>query len=151
MSGNPKVLVVTGGSRGIGAATARAGAAAGYVVAVNYNNSRAAAEAVVREIEDRGGRAVAIEADVSTEDGAAKLFAETDAKLGTPTALFNNAGIIHENCLIGDVDAATIDRLWRVNITSQFLCAREAVRRMATDRGGSGGAIVNMSSAAARI
>lgn len=145
------VLVITGGSRGIGAATAKLAHSEGYAVVVNYNSSAAAAEAVVAEISAAGGKALAVKADVSTAAGAADLFNATDAAFGQVTALFNNAGIIHKNATIEDYDAAVLDELWRVNITSQFLCAGEAVKRMATDAGGSGGAIVNMSSAAARL
>jgi NAD(P)-dependent dehydrogenase (short-subunit alcohol dehydrogenase family) len=145
------VLVVTGGSRGIGAATAKLGHKAGYAVVVNYNASATAAEAVVADITADGGKAIAVKADVATPEGAAQLFEATDTAFGQVTALFNNAGIIHENTLIGGFDAETLNELWRVNITSQFLCAGEAVKRMATDNGGTGGAIVNMSSAAARI
>jgi NAD(P)-dependent dehydrogenase (short-subunit alcohol dehydrogenase family) len=147
----PDVLVVTGGSRGIGAATALLGAAKGYAVAVNYNASPDRANAVVDEIRAAGGTAEAIQADVSTDDGARRLFTETDTRLGPVTALFNNAGIIHKNCLIGDIDVNTVNEQMRVNVTSQFLCAREAVNRMSKDKGGKGGAIVNMSSAAARL
>lgn len=145
------VLIVTGGSRGIGAATARLGAREGYAVAVNYNASPDRAEAVVADIKSAGGKAIAVKADVSTEEGAKLLFETVDRELGTVTALFNNAGIIHRNMLIEDSDLAEIERMWRVNISSQFLCAREAVRRMSTKHGGKGGAIVNMSSAAARL
>lgn len=145
------VLIVTGASRGIGAATARLGAREGYAVAVNYNASAAPAEAIVSEIAGQGGKAVAIQADVSTEAGVVHLFSTVDRALGPVTALFNNAGIVHRNMLIEDTDFAEIERIWRVNISSQFLCAREAVKRMSTRHGGKGGAIVNMSSAAARI
>lgn len=145
------VLVVTGASRGIGAATARLGGKRGYKVAVNYNNNPEKAAEVVRDIEAAGGTAVAIQGDVATEEGATRLFAETDQKLGTVTALFNNAGIVPLNALIQDVKAADLDRVWRINITSQFLCAREAARRMSTKSGGKGGAIVNMSSAASYV
>jgi NAD(P)-dependent dehydrogenase (short-subunit alcohol dehydrogenase family) len=147
----PDVLVVTGGSRGIGAATAILGGRKGYAVAVNYNASSDRAEAVCEEIRAAGGTAIAIKADVSTDDGARRLFAETDEKLGTVTALFNNAGIIHKNCKITEIDVDTVNEQLRVNVTSQFLCAREAVKRMSTATGGKGGAIVNMSSAAARL
>jgi NAD(P)-dependent dehydrogenase (short-subunit alcohol dehydrogenase family) len=147
----PDVLVVTGASRGIGAATAILGAKKGYAVAVNYNASPDRAEAVSEEIRAAGGTALAIQADVSTEEGARHLFAEADEKLGTLTALFNNAGIIHKNCKIIEIDAETVTEQMRVNVTSQFLCAREAVKRMSTATGGKGGAIVNMSSAAARL
>ena len=145
------VLVVTGASRGIGAATARLGARDGYSVAVNYNASGEAAAAVVEAITAAGGKAIAIKADVGTEDGARTLFETVDRDLGPVTALFNNAGIIHRNCLITDYTADVVNEQMRVNVTSQFLCAREAVRRMSTKSGGKGGAIVNMSSAAARL
>ena len=147
----PDVLVVTGGSRGIGAATAILGGRKGYAVAVNYNASPDRAEAVCEEIRAAGGTALAIKADVSTDEGARRLFAETDEKLGTVTALFNNAGIIHKNCKITEFDVDTVNDQLRVNVTSQFLCAREAVKRMSTATGGKGGAIVNMSSAAVRL
>jgi len=145
------VLIVTGGSRGIGAATCRLGAKHGLAVAVNYNASADRADQIVSEIRAAGGVAEAIQADVSTEAGAIKLFEETDRKLGTVTALFNNAGIIHRNALITEMTAEIVNRQVTTNITSQFLCAREAVKRMSTKSGGAGGAIVNMSSAAARL
>lgn len=147
----PEVLIVTGGSRGIGAATARLAGARGWHVAVNYKARRDAADAVVQAIESRGGRAVAIGADVSTDEGMRHLFAETDRQLGPLTALFNNAGVVHRSTPIEDMTADMMNDLWRVNMTSQFLGAREAVRRMSTRHGGKGGAIVNMSSAAAYI
>jgi len=145
------VLIITGGSRGIGAATARLAGARGWAVAVNYNASAAAAEAVVRDIEAAGGRAIAIKADVSTEAGAVHLFAEVDRHLGRLKGLFNNAGTVHLAKPLQEMTADDCDALWRTNITSQFLCAREAAKRMSTRSGGSGGAIVNMSSAAAYI
>jgi NAD(P)-dependent dehydrogenase (short-subunit alcohol dehydrogenase family) len=145
------IIVITGGSRGIGAATARMSAARGYQVAVNYNASPDAAHAVVADITKAGGTAVAIAADVSTDAGATRLFAECDRLLGPVTALFNNAGIIHTNMSILGVTAEVLEQQWRVNVTSQFLCAREAVRRMSTKTGGRGGSIVNMSSRAAVI
>jgi NAD(P)-dependent dehydrogenase (short-subunit alcohol dehydrogenase family) len=152
------IIVITGASRGIGAATARMAGARGYHVAVNYNASPDAAHAVVADITKAGGKAVAIAADVSTDAGATHLFAECDRQLGPVTALFNNAGIIHTNMTILGVTAAVLERQWRVNVTSQFLCAREAVKRMSTKstdagqgRAGKGGAIVNMSSRAAAI
>jgi NAD(P)-dependent dehydrogenase (short-subunit alcohol dehydrogenase family) len=145
------ILVVTGGSRGIGAASAIVGARRGFAVAVNYNKSPDRAEQVVATIRAAGGTAEAIQGDVSTDAGARHLFAEVDSKLGRPTALFNNAGIIHKNVLIGDIDVDTVNEQMRINITSQFLCAREAVNRMSTKKGGNGGSIVNMSSAAARL
>jgi NAD(P)-dependent dehydrogenase (short-subunit alcohol dehydrogenase family) len=145
------ILVITGASRGIGAATARMAGARGYHVAVNYNASPDAAHAVVADITKAGGKAVAIAADVSTDAGATHLFAECDRLLGPVTALFNNAGIIHTNMTILGVTEGVLAQQWRVNVTSQFLCAREAVKRMSTKSGGKGGAIVNMSSRAAAI
>jgi NAD(P)-dependent dehydrogenase (short-subunit alcohol dehydrogenase family) len=145
------VLVVTGGSRGIGAATARLGGERGWKVAVNYVNAADRAEEVVKHVERAGGRAIAVKADVATEAGATHLFKVVDEQLGAVTGLFNNAGIIHRNTLITDFDIGTLERIWRVNISSQFLVAREAVRRMSTRHGGKGGAIVNMSSAGAYI
>ena len=145
------VLIVTGGSRGIGAATAKLGATRGYRVAVNYNRNPASAEAIVKDIEQSGGRAIAIQADVSREADVVRLFETVDRELGTVSALFNNAGVVHLMKPITAFAAADLDELWRVNITSQFLCAREAAKRMSTKLGGQGGAIVNMSSAAARL
>lgn len=145
------VIVITGASRGIGAATARLAGARGAKVAVNYNTSPEDAEEVVKAISRAGGKAVAIQADVSTEAGATHLFEVVDAQLGTPTGLFNNAGFLGPYQRITEVTADLLEQLWRVNITGQFLCAREAVRRMSTKLGGKGGAIVNMSSAGAYV
>lgn len=145
------VLVVTGGSRGIGAATARLGAARGYKVAVNYNRSPERAKALVKEIEQNGGRAIAVEADVSREGEVVRLFETVDRELGRVTALFNNAGVIHRMKPITEFTEDDLADMWRINITSQFLCAREAAKRMSSKLGGQGGAIVNMSSAAARL
>ncbi|MFZ4806585.1 MAG: SDR family oxidoreductase [Hyphomicrobiaceae bacterium] len=145
------VLIITGASRGIGAATARLAGARGWAVAVNYNASAAAAEQVVRDIEATGGRAIAVKADVSTEAGAVHLFAEVDRRLGRVKGLFNNAGTVHVAKPLQEMTADEADALWRTNITSQILCAREAAKRMSTRSGGPGGAIVNMSSAAAYI
>lgn len=147
----PGVLIVTGGSRGIGAATAKLGAARGYHVAVNYNRSPDQAEALVREIEEAGGRAIAIQADVSREADVVRLFETVDRTLGRVTALFNNAGVVHRMKPITEFSEEELGEMWRINITSQFLCAREAAKRMSTRLGGQGGAIVNMSSAAARL
>ncbi|MEM1307309.1 MAG: SDR family oxidoreductase, partial [Pseudomonadota bacterium] len=144
-----KTLLITGASRGIGAATAMKAAKHGYRVAINYHASADAAQSVAKTIQDGGGEALLIGSDVSTDAGVTQMFAELDAAYGPPDALFNNAGIIHPNMLIEDTDAATLERLWQVNISSQFLVARETVKRMSTRHGGKGGAIVNMSSAAA--
>ncbi|MCL4765144.1 MAG: SDR family oxidoreductase [Hyphomicrobiaceae bacterium] len=145
------VLIVTGGSRGIGATTATLGAARGYTVAVNYNRNPDRAAAVVEEIGRAGGRAIAIQGDVGNEADVVRLFETVDRELGRVTALFNNAGVIHLMKPITELGQAELESMWRVNITSQFLCAREAARRMSTRHGGQGGAIVNMSSAAARL
>lgn len=145
-----KVLVVTGSSRGIGAAIARLGAKEGYAVAVNYRSDRDGADALVREIAREGGRAVAICADVSTTAGATKLFTEVDGALGAVSALVNNAGISGGRCPITEIDEDRLRRIFETNVYSAFYCSREAVRRMSRSSGGEGGSIVNMSSAAAR-
>src|SRR5690606_29164375 len=141
------VLIVTGGSRGIGAATAKLGAARGYRVAVNYNRNPASAEAVVKEIEQSGGRAIAIQADVSREADVVRLFETVDRELGRVSALFNNAGVIHRMKPITDFAEAELAEMWRVNITSQVLRAREAPKRQSPKLGGEGGAIGNRSPA----
>lgn len=145
------VLIITGASRGIGAATAKLAGARGWAVAVNYNSSADRAEAVVSAIQKSGGEAVAIKADVGIADGVVRLFAETDRQLGRVTGLFNNAGIVHAYKPITELTAEELQNHWRINITSQFLCAGEAVKRMSTKAGGNGGAIVNMSSRASII
>ncbi len=145
------IAVVTGGSRGIGAACARLLARDGWDVAVNYNASPARAEEVVAAVEAHGRRAVAVRADVSTDAGARALFEACERALGPPTGLVNNAGTILPSGRVDAVTADDLDRLFRVNVTSQFLCAREAVRLMSTRHGGPGGVIVNMSSVHARI
>ena len=146
-----KVIIVTGASRGIGAATAKLAAERGYAVCVNYRRSQAAAEGVVAEIERGGGRAIAVAADVAVEADVVRLFETVDAQLGALTALVNNAGIVEPQMRVERMDAARLARLFATNVTGCFLCAREAVRRMSTRHGGSGGAIVNVSSAAARF
>ncbi|MEK7438980.1 MAG: SDR family oxidoreductase [Pseudomonadota bacterium] len=146
-----KVILITGASRGIGAATARLAAARGYAVCVNYLKNRAAAEALVADIEATGGQAIALGADVAEEAQVVELFNSVDAQLGTLTALVNNAGILETQMRVDEMDAARLNRILVTNVTSCFLCAREAVRRMSTRHGGSGGAIVNVSSAAARL
>ena len=145
------VILITGASRGIGAATARLAAARGYAVCVNYLKNRQAAEAVVAEIEAGGGRAIAVAADVAEEAQVIRLFEAVDRQLGTLTALVNNAGILETQMRVEDMDAARLNRILAANVTGCFVCAREAVRRMSTRHGGSGGAIVNVSSAAARL
>lgn len=147
----PKVLVVTGGSRGIGAAIARLGAGSGYAVCVNYVRDEPAAEARVREIRRTGGHAVAVQADVAREDDVVRLFRQIDEMLGPVTALVNNAGVLETQTRVEHMDAARLHRVFAVNVYGSFLCAREAVRRMSTRHGGAGGAIVNVSSAASRL
>lgn len=146
-----RVLLVTGGSRGIGAATARLAAARGYAVCVNYVRSREAAERGVGEIVADGGTAVAVAADVSQEADVQRLFADLDARLGPIGALVNNAGILERQARVEDMTAERLQRVLATNVVGYFLCAREAVRRMSTRHGGRGGAIVNVSSAASRL
>jgi NAD(P)-dependent dehydrogenase (short-subunit alcohol dehydrogenase family) len=144
-------LLITGGSRGIGAATARLAAKRGYAVCVNYRSNRAAADSVVAAIETAGGRAVAVAADISIEDDVKRLFETVDRHLGRIDALVNNAGVLEAQMRLDTMDAARIQRIFATNVVGAFLCAREAVRRMSTRSGGSGGAIVNVSSGAARL
>jgi len=145
------VLLVTGGSRGIGAAISRLAALEGYAVCVNYRHGREAANAVVASIVADGGESVAIQADVSVENEVVRLFEQIDSSLGRVTALVNNAGILERQARVEEMDAARISRVFAANVTGSFICAREAVRRMSTRHGGSGGAIVNISSRAARL
>jgi NAD(P)-dependent dehydrogenase (short-subunit alcohol dehydrogenase family) len=144
-------VLVTGGSRGIGAATARLAAERGYTVCVNYRSNRAAADAVVADIESRGGTAIAVGADVSTETDVLRLFQAIDERLGPLRALVNNAGVLERQTRVDSIDAARIGRIFATNVTGAFLCAREAVKRLSTARGGAGGAIVNVSSRAAQL
>ena len=146
-----EVLIITGASRGIGAATARIAGRSGYVVCVNYLKNKAAAKQIVEEIKADGGRALAVGADISREEEVVKLFCAVDDKLGKISALVNNAGILETQMRIEDMNAARLNRIFLTNITGSFLCAREAVKRMSTKNGGKGGAIVNVSSAAARL
>ena len=145
------VLIVTGGSRGIGAATALIAGRNGYAVCVNYLKNEKAAEKIVNEINSNGGRAIAVCADISLEEEVVDLFQTVDVQLGTVSALVNNAGILETQMRIADMDAARLNRVFLTNITGSFLCAREAVKRMSRKNGGNGGAIVNVSSAAARL
>jgi len=141
-----KVMVVTGGGRGIGAATARLGAERGYAVCINYLKNGKAAETLAREI---GG--IAVQGDVASEADVVRLFKTTDEKLGRVSALVNNAGIVDRRSRVEAMSAERIQRMLAVNVTGSFLCAREAVKRMSTRHGGKGGAIVNLSSVAARL
>ncbi len=146
-----KVILITGASRGIGAATARLAAAKGYAVCVNYRSDADAARAVVSDIRAKGGNAIAAAADVSEERQVTELFAAVDRELGMLTALVNNAGILATQTRVEDMDAGRISRILSTNVLGTILCAREAVRRMSTRRGGSGGNIVNLSSSAAQL
>ncbi|MEO8006485.1 MAG: SDR family oxidoreductase [Betaproteobacteria bacterium] len=146
-----KIMIVTGGSRGIGAATSLLGAQRGYAVCVNYLHNREAAEGIVRKIEQSGRHAIAVSADVAIEADVARLFATVDEKLGRVTALVNNAGILERQTRLEGIDAARLARVFATNVTGSFLCAREAVRRMSTRHGGEGGGIVNVSSRASQI
>jgi len=146
-----KVLLITGGSRGIGAATARLAAQRGYAVAINYRRNVEAAEQLVAEIRSAGGQALACAADVGIESEVEQLFAAVDAELGPLSALVNNAGILEQHMPLSQMSAARLQRVFTANITGSFLCAREAVKRMSTVNGGAGGAIVNVSSAASRL
>ena len=144
------VLVVTGGSRGIGAATCKLGAAAGYSVVVNYAGNVTSAEQVCHDIHEAGGNAVAVRGDVADETDIEHIFAAAD-RLSTLTALVNNAGIVGQTARVEDFDAARINRILAVNITGALLCTKAAIRRMSTQHGGKGGAIVNLSSGASKL
>jgi NAD(P)-dependent dehydrogenase (short-subunit alcohol dehydrogenase family) len=146
-----RVVLITGASRGIGAATARMAAARGYDVCVNFRRNRDAAAQVVHEVQAAGARAVAVAADVSVEADVVRLFEACDASFGRLDALVNNAGILETQMRLDAMDAARISRVLTTNVVGPFLCAREAVRRMSTKYGGRGGAIVNVSSGAARL
>lgn len=146
-----KVILVTGGSRGIGAAVAHLAAQEGYAVCISYLSNRSAAEAVVATILEQGGRALAVQADVALEPDVVRLFECVDKALGPVTALVNNAGILAPQARVEDMEAARITRVFATNVVGSFVCAREAVRRMSTRHGGAGGAIVNLSSRASRL
>jgi NAD(P)-dependent dehydrogenase (short-subunit alcohol dehydrogenase family) len=144
------VVVVTGGSRGIGAATALAAAERGFSVAVNYARGEEEAAAVVRMIRERGVPAAAIQADIGKEEDIVRMFVEAERELGPVRGLVNNAAVTGGFARVEDVVGAALERMLSVNVAGVILCAREAVRRMSTKRGGNGGAIVNISSIAAR-
>ena len=146
-----KVLLVTGGSRGIGAATCRLAARQGWAVAVNYTANSLAADEVVREIRAAGGRAMAVQADVADEAQVLRMFEQVDAKFGRLSGLVNNAGVVDVSARVEDMSVARWRRMFDINVIGSLICAREAVRRMSTRHGGSGGSIVNVSSAAARL
>lgn len=145
------VTIVTGGSRGIGAATAKLLGREGHTVCVNYVSDADAANAVVAEIEAAGGRAIAVQADTSDDTAVVRMFETVDSELGQLTGLVNNAGINGRRSRVDDLGADEIRRLLDINVTGCILCAREAVKRMSTNRGGQGGAIVNVSSGSAHL
>lgn len=144
------VLLVTGASRGIGAATARLAAERGYALVVNYFRSAQPALSLVHEVEAAGGRAIAVGADASTEDGILRMFGRVDEEFGRLDGLVNNAGILERQCGVSDLSADRLQRIMATNVIGPILCCREAARRMGRSQGGRGGAIVNVSSAAAR-
>ncbi len=146
-----KVLLITGGSRGIGAATALLAAAQGYAVAVNYAANSLAADEVVRQIRAGGGTAITVQADVSVEAEVLAMFQKVDAKLGRLTALVNNAGVVDMTSRVDAMSLERLQRMFAINVFGSFMCAREAVKRMSTLYNGAGGSIVNVSSAAARL
>lgn len=150
MASNDPVAIVTGGSRGIGAAVCRLAARAGYTVLVNYVSNAKAAETLVAEIVAAGGKAEAIRGDVASEADILKIF-EAGDRLGTLKALVNNAGVVDVPQRVDEMSLERLTRMFAINITGSFLCAREAVRRMSTKHGGKGGSIVNLSSAAAKL
>ena len=144
-------LLITGASRGSGAATALLAAQRGYAVAVNYSANSLAADEVVRQIRAGGGTAMAVQADVADEAQVMAMFAQIDAKLGPLTALVNNAGVVDVTARVDEMSVARLTRMFDINVLGSFVCAREAIRRMSTRHGGAGGSIVNLSSAAARL
>lgn len=146
-----KVAIVTGGSRGIGAATACLAAERGYAVCVNYLHNQEAANRIVNTIEQKGRRAIAVAADIACETDVIHLFKTVDEQLGKLNALVNNAGILEPQMRVENMDAARLNRVFITNITGGFLCAREAIKRMSTKHGGLGGSIVNVSSVASRL
>ncbi len=147
---NP-IALITGGSRGIGAATALLAAQRGFAVAVNYTSNSLAADEVVRQIRASGGTAITVQADVAVEADIMAMFARVDAKLGRITALVNNAGVVDVASRVEAMTAQRLKRMFDINVLGSFLCAREAVKRMSTKHGGEGGSIVNLSSVAARL
>lgn len=149
---NPrKIIIVTGGSRGIGAAVAGLAAAQGYAVCISYLHNQGAADGVVASLTQQGATALAVQADVAVEGDVVRLFERVDASLGRVTALVNNAGILQRQTRVDQMDSERIGRVFATNVIGSFICSREAVRRMSTRHGGGGGAIVNVSSRAARL
>ena len=146
-----EVMLVTGASRGIGAATAVLAAERGYDVAINYLRDSTAAESVAGQVRDHGARTVTIRADAADETDVERMFATVDSELGTPAVLVNNAGTLERQMRLDEMTADRVERTLRSNVLSVFLCCRAAVRRMSTRHGGAGGRIVNVSSAASRL
>ncbi|MCZ6487002.1 MAG: SDR family oxidoreductase [Gammaproteobacteria bacterium] len=144
-----KVLLITGASRGIGAETARLAAASGYSVCINFHHSETKAQQLLESIQSAGHKAIAIKADISDESEVGRLFTTVDSKLGTLSALVNNAGILERQSDFENISLARLQRVFRTNVEGSFLCAREAIKRMSTKHGGGGGSIVNLSSRAA--
>ena len=145
------IAVITGASRGIGAATALRAGEAGYDVCVNYNQSKDRAESVARSIRDMGRRAICVRADIRIEADVVRLFEAVDEQFGRVSALVNNAGALGRPSVVADLSADEVNAMFIANATSHFVCAREAIRRMSTATGGQGGAIVNVSSVASRL
>ncbi|MEZ4887420.1 MAG: SDR family oxidoreductase [Chitinophagales bacterium] len=146
-----KTIIITGASRGIGAATAILAAQKGYSVCVNYFQNEAAAMQIVHTIEENGGAAMAFKADISSEAAVLQMFDFVEEEWGYVDALVNNAGILEQQMEFWQMDATRMERILAVNVMGSFLCAREAVKRMSPKRGGKGGAIVNVSSIASRL
>jgi NAD(P)-dependent dehydrogenase (short-subunit alcohol dehydrogenase family) len=146
-----KVLLVTGGGRGIGAATCRLTAKAGYSVAINYTSNAETAAALVQTIKDAGGEAFAVKGDVGNEADVVAMFEAVDRVFGPLDALVNNAGVVDHKSRVDEMSVARLERMMRINVIGSFLCAREAIKRMSTRHGGKGGAIVNVSSVAASL
>jgi NAD(P)-dependent dehydrogenase (short-subunit alcohol dehydrogenase family) len=146
-----KVVLITGGSRGIGAATALLAARQGYAVAVNYQANSLAADEVVRQIRQQGGQAITVQADVAKEAQVLAMFEKIDAQFGRLSALVNNAGVVDQTTRVDAITYERLQRMFEINVFGSFLCAREAVKRMSTRYGGAGGSIVNVSSVAARL
>lgn len=146
-----KTLLITGASRGIGAATAILAAASGYRVCVNYRTDAQAAASIVDDISRAGGHAIAVQADIALESDVERLFRTLDREFGSLDALVNNAGVLEQQMRIEDMSAARMQRVLATNVIGSMLCARESIRRMSTKHGGKGGAIVNVSSMAARL
>ncbi|WP_301360306.1 SDR family oxidoreductase [Stutzerimonas nitrititolerans] len=146
-----RVMLITGASRGIGAATARLAAAEGYALCLNFHHRADAAQQLLEELKSTGTQAIAVAADVADETQVARLFATIDEQFGRLDVLVNNAGMLERQMRLDEMDAARLIRVFAVNVTGSFLCAREAVKRMSTRHGGKGGSIVNVSSIAAKL